>query len=442
MKRYPEYKDSGVECIGNIPSCWDIKKLKHFANITLGKMLTPEDKGNYHFKPYLRSMNIQIENVDVSSIKEMWFSERELETYRIHKGDLLLSEGGDVGRTSIWNDEIEECYIQNSVHKVSLNSNALSRYFLLHSQIYHYTGYFDSIVDRVSIPHLTKEKIINVKFIYPPLKEQTQIVSFLDRKTQKIDELIEQTKQKIELLKEYRTSLINHCVTKGLNPDVEMKDSGIEWTGEIPKHWVISKVKYEFVFVGGGTPSKENVEYWNGNIPWISPKDMKSINIITSQDYITEKGLNNSTTCLIDCDSLLVVVRSGILQKTIPVGINCIPVTINQDLKALSSVKDYPIKYFYYYIKGCELNLLKDWSKEGTTVESIETEYMKNSSLPFPPIDEQKQIVYYLDSQTKKIDANIEKEQKRIELLKEYRQSLISEVVTGKIDVRDNEVAA
>jgi len=272
---------------------------------------------------------------------------------------------------------------------------------------------------------------------FPPLPEQTQIVSFLDTKTQKIDKLIEKTEQKIKLLKEKRTSLINHCVTKGLNPNVEMKDSGVEWIGEIPNEWNISKVKYEFSFKGGGTPSRENEDYWNGGIIWVSPKDMKSKKISTSQDTISEVGLENSTTSLIDENSLLIVVRSGILQRTIPIGINSIPVTINQDLKSLSPKNDSLIEFFYYFIKGNEINLLKDWSKEGTTVESIEMEFMSNSIIPLPSKTKQTQIVEYLDEKTRKIDSTIEKETQRTELLKEYRQSLISEVVTGKIDVRD-----
>jgi type I restriction enzyme S subunit len=218
-----------------------------------------------------------------------------------------------------------------------------------------------------------------------------------------------------------------------------MKDSGIEWMGKIPKHWKVTKVKYQFKIEGGGTPSKEKKEYWDGDIPWVSPKDMKSDEIVDSEDKITELGLTNSTSKLIQPNSLLIVVRSGILQRTIPISINLIPVSINQDLKSLTPKNDFPIKFMYYFIKGNEINLLKDWSKEGTTVESIEMEFMTNSVIPYPPKTEQQQIIEYLDEQTQLIDTLVQKEEIRVGLLKEYRQSLISDVVTGKIKVTDHE---
>ena len=181
-----------------------------------------------------------------------------------------------------------------------------------------------------------------------------------------------------------------------MKPYPEYKDSGVEWIGEIPVGWNLTKIKYEFLTSGGGTPSRDKPEYWNGDIPWVSPKDMKSIEISESIDKITDLGLLNSTTNLIDQNSLLIVVRSGILQRTIPVGINTKPVSINQDLKALNPLKGNHSKYLLYFIKGNEFNLLTDWTKEGATVESIEMEFMFNSIIPFPHPKEQQQIVSYL----------------------------------------------
>ena len=153
-----EMKDSGVEWIGEIPSHWDILPLKYFGKVTLGKMLTSEDQGGYSLKPYLRSTNIQKERVDVSDVNEMWFSVSELEKLRLLKGDLLFNEGGDVGRTCIWLNELDECYIQNSVNRVRLEKDN-EWFFLYLSSLYHSVGHYDSIVNRVSFPHLTKEKL-------------------------------------------------------------------------------------------------------------------------------------------------------------------------------------------------------------------------------------------------------------------------------------------
>jgi type I restriction enzyme S subunit len=205
-------RDSGIEWIGEVPSHWEIMPLKYNTNIVLGKMLTPENRGGQVIKLYLRSQNIQSENCDVSDVKEMWFSPNELEDLRVKMGDLLVNEGGDVGRTSIWKNEIEEVYIQNSVNKVRiLNGNP--RYYLFQFMGHHSSGYFESIVNRVSIPHLTKEKLSNINFIAPPLSEQEQIVKYLDEKTAEIDKLVAIEQRRIQTLKEYRQCLINEVVT-------------------------------------------------------------------------------------------------------------------------------------------------------------------------------------------------------------------------------------
>ncbi len=207
-----EMKDSGIEWVGEIPSHWDELPLKYFGTVTLGKMLTSEDKGGYHLKPYLRSSNIQKEKVDISDVKKMWFSVSELERLKLYKGDLLFNEGGDVGRCCMWLNELNECYIQNSVNKVRFEKDN-EWFFLYLSSLYHSIGYFDSLVNRVSFPHLTKEKLESVIFLKPPIYEQKEIVEHLDEKTQKIDTLILLERKKIKLLKEYKKSLLSEVVT-------------------------------------------------------------------------------------------------------------------------------------------------------------------------------------------------------------------------------------
>ncbi len=206
-------KDSGVEWLGEIPAHWMVKRLKFFSEIVLGKMLTTEDKGRYFLKPYLRAKNLNWLIVDVNDVKEMWFSERELVLYRLKKDDLLVSEGGEVGRTCIWDNELDECYIQNSVNRVRLNPQNQPRYFLYQLYVAGQKGHFNAIVNQVSIAHLTKEKLAEVAFANPPLIEQQAIANFLDQETSAIDTLIGKVKKAINRLKEYRTALISAAVT-------------------------------------------------------------------------------------------------------------------------------------------------------------------------------------------------------------------------------------
>lgn len=206
-------KPSGIDWIGNIPDGWDVKKLAYISDIVLGKMLTPNDKGAYYLKYYLRAKNLGWLSVNVDDVKEMWFSSRELKIYRLQRDDLLVSEGGEVGRTCIWNDELEECYIQNSVNMVRVKKRMIAKYFLYQFYALGYGGYFESIVNRISIGHLTKEKLSSVKFLVPSAEAQQQIAAFLDKKTTEIDYLINKIKSAIAKLREYRSSLITAAVT-------------------------------------------------------------------------------------------------------------------------------------------------------------------------------------------------------------------------------------
>ncbi|MDV1192790.1 restriction endonuclease subunit S, partial [Raoultella planticola] len=248
---------------------------------------------------------------------------------------------------------------------------------------------------------------------------------------------IEKKTRFIELLKEKRQALITHAVTKGLDRNAKMKDSGIEWIGQVPEHWEATKLKHVAAFSGGGTPSKENPDYWNGCIPWVSPKDMKHEVITDSIDHITTKGLENSATKLIDSGAVLLVARSGILRHTIPVGINNVPVSLNQDMKALSldETRVRP-RFILRWVQGLNRSLLGIWAKEGATVESLEHEYVANTRLPLPDLKEQDAILATLDLETARIDALISKSEQSIILLKERRAAFITAAVTGQIDLR------
>lgn len=206
-------KDSSIKWLGDIPAHWEVKKLKYFSKIILGKMLTSKDKGGYYLKPYLRAANIDWIKVKIEDVKKMWFSEQELIKYKLKKNDLLVSEGGEVGRTCIWNEELEECYLQNSVHKITVDSNSNPIYYLYHFLVNGNKGVFDFITNRISIAHLTVEKLKEIKFITPSLSEQTQIVQYIQKETQRLDAKIQEAQAAIRLYTEYRAALISEVVT-------------------------------------------------------------------------------------------------------------------------------------------------------------------------------------------------------------------------------------
>jgi len=211
-------------------------------------------------------------------------------------------------------------------------------------------------------------------------------------------------------------------------------DSGVQWLGQIPCHWQVRPLGRCVSISGGSTPSKEKPAFWNGDVPWVSPKDMKRLLIDDSEDHITQDALGETRITLIPPPAILIVVRGMILIRDFPVGVNTIPVTINQDMKALR-----PAPCFFSLYLAHQLNAIRqaffairEESAHGT--QCLRTEMWKNVAVAIPPVAEQQQIVAFLDRKTAKIDALIAKKERLIELLLEKRTALISHAVTKGLD--------
>lgn len=222
----------------------------------------------------------------------------------------------------------------------------------------------------------------------------------------------------------------------------EVKDSGIEWIGQIPKDWEIAPLRRYAVSKTGMTPSKNDTSLWEGIIPWASPKDLKSDHLSDTEDHISEEALENNSLELIEAGSVIICVRSGILRHTFPVAINDVPMTINQDLRALTFASNINPSFVLYYFLGMNESILALTRKIGATVESIEMEWLMNFPLILIPRNEQETtkneqdvIVDYLDAKCAEIDSVISANDSTIQKLKEYRKSVIYEAVTGKTDV-------
>ncbi|PLS87135.1 MAG: hypothetical protein CYG60_03555 [Actinobacteria bacterium] len=204
--------------------------------------------------------------------------------------------------------------------------------------------------------------------------------------------------------------------------------------GPIPAHWSVNCLKRIATFCGGGTPSKANLDYWRGEIPWVSPKDMKSEVVSDSQDHISEKALADTAVRLVDAGSVLVVVRSGILKHSVPVAINSCSVALNQDMKAIIPDAFLTPSYLASLIRSHQSALLVEWRKAGATVESIEHDLLAGTQIPVPPPPEQRAIAAFLDQETQKIDRLVAKRERLIELLEEKRTALISRAVSKGLD--------
>ncbi|MCK6681139.1 MAG: restriction endonuclease subunit S [Thermoanaerobaculia bacterium] len=207
-----------------------------------------------------------------------------------------------------------------------------------------------------------------------------------------------------------------------------------EWVGSTPPSWPLARIKHLCRTAGGGTPDKGKPEYWQGDIPWVSPKDMKSDRITDTEDHITTEGLSNSATQMVPPNSVLLVMRSGILRHSIPVAINQVPVSLNQDMRAFLCDERLAPRFLARLIEGHQAELLQAWSKVGATVESLESDLIGDTLIPLPPRPEQEAIMSFLDRETSRLDALVAAKQRILDLLAEKRKAIIATAVTRGLD--------
>lgn len=425
--QYNELESSGVVWLQDVPRHWRIKRLKFSADLVNNKVCVEESSLPYlgleHIESWTgRKIDGEISNSEglasAFSTGDVLFGKLRPYLAKVHlaQQDGLISSEALVVRS-----------------KAELHSEFL-KYYMLSSD---FINVVDSSTYGSKMPRASWGFIGNLPVLLPELEEQQTIARFLDFKTAQIDALIAKQKVLLEKLAEKRTALISHTVTKGLDPSVPMKDSGVEWLGIIPAHWDAKRLKFVVSIFGGGTPNTGKPEYWNGEIPWVSPKDMKCDFIDATEDYLTDLGVAESATKIVPVDSVLIVVRSGILRHTIPVARNTVEVALNQDMKALVVNDSLRPGFIHWFIAGLQGGLLPLWSKQGCTVESIELGYMTSTTIPIPPIKEQDAILEHIAKVTTKIDQQAKKVTDVISALAEYRNSMITHAVTGKIDVRD-----
>lgn len=439
---YPAYKTTGCDWFPEIPSHWGIDRAKWSISSCQNGVWGAEPDGDDDLV-CIRVADFDRQSLRVSTEKLTMRSiaEKDRRNRLLNNGDLLLEKSGGgeqqlVGAVVEFNQPFP-AVTSNFIARMVANDGMNPRFLVyLHLHLYSGRVNFRSIKQTTGIQNLDSQAYLDESITYPPLDEQQAIARFLDFKTAQIDALIAKKKVLLDKLAEKRTALVSHAVTKGLDPSVAMKHSGVPWLGHIPAHWDAKRLKFVVSTFGGGTPNTGKPEYWNGDIPWVSPKDMKSDFIEATEDYLTEIGVAESATKIVPVDSVLIVVRSGILRHTIPVARNTVEVSLNQDMKALVADERLRPGFIHWLISGLQEGLLPIWSKQGCTVESIEMDYMSNTVIPLPPVEEQDGILAKIQEITARVDAQAEKVTAVISSLIEYRSSLITHAVTGKIDVR------
>jgi type I restriction enzyme S subunit len=367
----------------------------------------------------------------------MWFSAADKKQLCLQEGDLLVSEGGDVGRSCIWAAEVPNCGFQNSVNRIRAIGGHSTHYLCYWMSTLKSKGYIDVLCNKSTIAHFTAEKVASVPIPMPSIPEQTAIATFLDRETAKIDALIAEQHRLIELLQEKRQAVISHAVTKGLNPDAPMKDSGIEWLGEVPEHWEVETVSRVTTKIGNGFVGPTRDILVESGVPYVQATHIKEGRVNFDGAYfVTQEWSQKHSRAALECGDVLIVQTGagtgdiGLVSEQ-EVGYRC---------HALIIVRASIEKMI-----GPFLALILQSQYGAQTLESIQTGGMhphlncgnvKFVYVPIPPLEEQRLIVNHI-AERSHIFVRLQAEaHNAISLLQERRSALISAAVTGQIDVR------
>lgn len=437
-QKYPEYKDSGVEWLGEIPSHWDLKSSKFLFNIVNGS--TPKSG----IEDYWEGDITWVTPTDLSKIQHFEISESSRNitqkgldscgTSLVPKRSLILSCRAPIGSLAITTKEVctnQGC--KSLVVKAEVNTKFMY-YFLSVS-----TKQLNVLGRGTTFLELSSDELGNFKLPYPISKEQFEIANFLDHETAKIDTLIAKQEKLIELLKEKRQAVISHAVTKGLNPDVAMKDSGVEWLGDVPEHWLIPNVGYH-----SEVTKLTGFEYTN---LWQPKADGE---VIALRGFnIQERYLDLKKTEKISKDLSFKLLRSKLFK-----GDLVLPCTgtlgnaalidrddtyhINQNIAKATFNKDLFLSEFcLYWFTSPIFKKMVDFNNTSGMQPVLLIGDIRKLPILLSPLNEQKEIVVFLNRNIQKIDSLIKKAESAIQLMQERRTALISAAVTGKIDVRD-----
>ena len=435
MKKYDSYKDSGVEWIGSIPSHWESMPLKRYGRFNKGLSFTKADLvsegkpvvsyGQVHSK---LNKGTSLRNELIRFVPD---SIANSEASLVEKGDFIFadtSEDLEGSGNVVYNDTNDNVY--GGYHTVLFQTkNNDNKYLAYLFTTDCWRSQIRSRVGGVKVYSITQYILGLSSIILPPLAEQKKIASYLDEQTSRIDNIIQARENKIKLLEELRAAIISKAVTKGIRKNVETKDSGIEWIGQVPKHWEVALLKRYASIQTGTTPNTNDERYWQDpTIDWYTPVDFHGdLNLSPSKRKVTEVAINEFACPKYLPNTVLIV---GIGATLGNVGISLTICSSNQQLNAVIFGNKIKPQYGAYYLSSIK-DVMRSVANSSTLAIMNQTT-TKNLLMLCPPIEEQDEIVNYIEIKNTDIKLNIEKANKEIGLLKEYRSSLITEVVTGK----------
>lgn len=434
MKKYEQYKDSGVAWIGEIPAHWEVCKTKYIANLYTGNSLNDSQKEEYTIPssdmtlPYVATKDIAAEKDAINYSNGINIPKTSLLKVAPANTFLLCVEGGSAGRKIAYNTT--PAYFVNKLCCFESKINPRYHYYFVKSHGFAniFKQSIQGLIGGVSVSTLN-----NLEIAIPSLEEQNAIARYLDYKVAKIDQLIAESEVQIEELGKYKTAMISEVVTKGLNPDAPMRDSGIEWIGQIPEHWAVKRIKYVGKAENGLTYAPNDIcDDTEGTLV------LRSSNIqngkLAFDDNVFVRAVPDSLKVrkgdIIICSrngSASLVGKSALVEEDIDACFGAFMMRFRSNLNS---------KYIHFLLTAAISHYKQLFTT--TTINQLTIGLINNIAMPLiENITEQKVVVDYLDKKCADIDSAIKLLNDYVEQLKVYKTALISEAVTGQIDVRD-----
>jgi len=382
--------------------------------------------------PYLRNVDVQWERINTIDLPLMDFSEGDRKRYALRDGDLLVCEGGEVGRTAIWKGEIDECFFQKAVHRLRPTSEEDEpRYFRYFMRMAVDAGLF-TVRNASTIAHLTAEQLRIVRFPAPPRAQQRAIADYLDRETGRLDALLVAKERVVGLLVEKRRAIITRAVTRGLDPNAPLRDSGIPWLGAIPAHWELKRLKHVGRAIIGLTFDPADTVTDGSGVLVLRASNVRDQRIVLDDNlYVSMEIPDDLRTREGD---ILICSRSG---SRALIGKNALIDRDSADhsFGAFMTVFRGPHNAFLFYVFNSPLFEYQAGAFSTSTINQLTVETLNGMEIPLPSQSEQEAIVEQLRESLARLDSVAVAIERTIALLKERRAALITAAVTGQIDL-------
>ena len=411
---------------GSVPAHWDRPPVYARFEVQLGKMLDERKITKHFLAPYLRNIDVQWDRINVDDLPEMDFDEVEQQLYSLRHGDILVCEGGEIGRCAIWSSD-RRCFYQKALHRLRPTTGKDDpRYFILVMRAAVEAGLFTSQASAATIQHLPAEKLRIVRYPAPPINEQRAIVDYVSRHTGRIDALVAAKQRILDLLAEKRKAIIATAVTRGLEPKVKLRDSGVAWLGKIPAHWGFERARWLFCEREVRSETGDEELLTVSHLTGVTPRSEKHVNMFeadTNEGYkVCEPGDLVINTLWAWMGAMGTAPVKGVVSPAYHVyepGPRLAPSYIDALVRLAVFTQEVT-----RYSKGVWSSRLRLYPEGFFEVH-----------LPVPPMDEQRGIVEYIARETAKLDAVRAATERTIVLLKERRAALIAAAVTGQLDV-------